>query len=195
MHGLINRAIQCFLRDTYGEPAWQAIATAAELGFDNFEALMTYDAAMTEDVLSAACEYLSKPRDMLLEDLGTYLVSHPNVQSLRRLLRFGGVTFEEFLHSLDELHDRARLAVPDLTMPQLELRDHGGANFTLIVEHPHPGFGHVMVGVLRAMADDYGTLALLEFQGRKEGVETIVIELLETSFAEGRHFELGARAG
>jgi len=194
MHGLINRSIQCFLRDTYGEDAWLAIAAAAELGFDNFEALMTYDAVLTEDVLSAASDHLSKPRDMVLEDLGTYLVSHPNVQSLRRLLRFGGVTFEEFLHSLDELHDRARLAVPDLTMPQLELRDHGAGTFTLIVTHPHEVFGHVMVGVLRAMADDYGTLALLDFQGRKDGVETIMIELLETSFAEGRHFELGARA-
>ncbi len=65
---------------------------------------------------------------MLLEDLGTYLVSHPNVQGLRRLLRFGGAGFIDFLHSLDELHDRARLAVPDLDLPQLELRDHGSAD-------------------------------------------------------------------
>jgi len=194
MHGLINRSIQCFLRDTYGPDAWTKIAVAADLGFDSFEALLTYEAAQTEAVLDAACKHLSKPRDMLLEDLGTYLVSHPNVQSLRRLLRFGGVTFEEFLHSLDELHDRARLAVPGLNMPLLELRDHGATAFTLIVTHEHPGFGHVMVGILRAMADDYGALALLDFQGRKDGVETIAIELLESSFAEGRHFELGERA-
>lgn len=192
MHGLINRSIQCFLRDTYGPEAWTAIVAAADLGFDSFEALLIYDSAQTEAVLDAACVQLGNPRDMVLEDLGTYLVSHPNVQALRRLLRFGGETFVEFLQSLDELHDRARLAVPDLSLPLLELRDHSLTAFTLLVTHGHPGFGHVMVGVLRAMADDYGALALPEFQGRKDGVETITIELLEMSFAEGRDFALSA---
>jgi len=195
MHGLVNRSIQCFLRDTYGVETWATVAGLAKLGFDSFEAMLSYDAALTEAVLDAAGRTLDKPRDVLLEDLGTYLVSHPNVLALRRLLRFGGATFEEFLHSLDELHDRARLAVPDLSMPLLELRDHGAQAFTLMVTHDHPGFGHVMVGVLRAMADDYGALALLEYQGRKDGTETIGIELLVTGFAEGRHFELGAQAG
>jgi hypothetical protein len=195
MHGLINRSIQCFLRDTYGGEAWHAIAAKAGLGADGFEALLVYEAALTETVLEAACAQLSTTRDMLLEDLGIYLVSHPNVQGLRRLLRFGGAEFVDFLHSLDELHDRARLAVPDLDLPQLELRDHGAGAYSLAVTHPHAGFGHVMVGVLRAMADDYGALALLEHRGRQGGVETIAIELLDMRFAEGRHFELGLRAG
>lgn len=194
MHGLINRSIQCFLRDTYGPQVWSDVAVAARLGFDSFEAMLSYDAELTEAVLTAACDHLDKRRDALLEDLGTYLVSHPNVEALRRLLRFGGTTFEELLHSLDELHDRAVLAVPDLEMPRLELRDHETSVYTLIVSHPYPGFGHVMVGVLRAMADDYGALALLEWQGRKDQTETIGIELLVTAFAEGRHFDLGARA-
>lgn len=194
MHGLINRSIQLFLRDTYGAEAWSAIAEAADLGSDNFEALLNYDAALTDAVLEAASDHLGNPRDMVLEDLGTYLVSHPNVQALRRLLRFGGESFVEFLHSLDELHDRGRLAVTDLALPLLELRDHSTSAFTLMVTHDHAGFGHVMVGVLRAMADDYGVLAFLEHQGSKDGVETISIELLEMSFAEGRDFAL-AQAG
>jgi len=194
MHGLINRSIQLFLRDTYGAEAWGMIAAEAELGHDNFEALLSYDYVQTEAVLAAASHHLDSPREMVLEDLGTYLVSHPNVQALRRLLRFGGETFVEFLHSLDELHDRARLAVQDLSIPVLELHEHSAAAFTLLVTHEHAGFGHVMVGVLRAMADDYGALAFLEHQGGKDGVESISIELLETGFAEGRDFAL-AQAG
>ena len=194
MHGLVNRSIQCFLRDTYGAEAWGPIAADAGLDSQGFEAMLTYDDARTEAVLDAAARQLGNPRDMILEDLGTYLVSHPNVESVRRLLRFGGETFVEFLYSLDDLHDRARLAVRDLSIPVLELRDHGSTAFTLIVTHPRAGFGHVMVGVLRAMADDYGALAFLQHQGRKDGVETISIELLEAGFAAGREFALGARA-
>ena len=126
MHGLINRSIQCFLRDTYGENIWREIALGADLGFDSFEALLRYDVAQTEAVLRAASRTLSKSRDVVLEDVGTYLVSNPNVQALRRLLRFGGESFVDFLHSLDQLHERAKLAVPDLRLPVLRYRPSRG---------------------------------------------------------------------
>ncbi|MBV1867073.1 MAG: heme NO-binding protein, partial [Marinosulfonomonas sp.] len=90
----------------------------------------------------------------------------------------------------------ARLAAPDLILPQLETRDHLGGVFTLYCRFPVPGSGHVMVGILRAMADDYGTLALLEHLGGNSGVETVKIQLLEMQFSAGRSFQLssGGRA-
>ena len=51
-----------------------------------------------------------------------------------------------------------------------------------------------MVGLLRAMADDYGALVVMEHMGASPGREIIAIMLLEPSFAEGRRFDLGARA-
>ena len=194
MHGLVNRSIQCFLRDTYGAETWGAIAQAADIGFDNFEALLIYEPSVTQAVLKAASQHLNNPTEMILEDLGTYLVSQPATQALRRLLRFGGDNFVEFLHSMDELPDRVRLAVPELSFPVLELRDHHTSSYTLLVSHKEPGFGHVLVGILRAMSDDYGTLAFLEHRGRRDGVETISIELIEISYTEGRDFALAISA-
>ena len=52
-----------------------------------------------------------------------------------------------------------------------------------------------MVGVLRAMADDYGTLAVLEHLGRNGDQEMISIQLLETGLFQGRAFDLAAKAG
>ena len=95
---------------------------------------------------------LDRPKEAVLEDLGTYLVSHPNVEALRRLLRFGGETFIEFLHSLDDLPGRARLAVEDLDLPDMELREHGGSSYSLTCHSFGSGFGHVMLGILRALA-------------------------------------------
>jgi hypothetical protein len=194
MHGLINRAIQCFVTDSYGTDKWVEAARLADLDFVEFEAMLIYDNDITPRVLDAVSFVLKRPRDEVMEDIGTYLVSHPNVESLRRLLRFGGVTFVEFLHSLDDLPDRARLAVSDLHLPRIELRDHAQARFSLVCDSPIAGYGHVMMGILRTMADDYGVLALLDHHGGANGVETISISLIETEFAEGRVFELGARA-
>ncbi|WP_127115087.1 heme NO-binding domain-containing protein [Shimia sediminis] len=195
MHGLINRAIQCFIRDSYGRDRWIEVTQIAEMGFTDFEAMLHYDDALTWTVLDAAARSLAVPRETVLEDIGTYLVSHPNVEALRRLLRFGGVSFVEFLHSLDELPDRARLAVDDLDLPRMELREYGLNAFSLTCESGHEGFGHVMMGILRTLADDYGALVFLEHQGITNGREVIEITLIETAFAEGRSFDLGARAG
>jgi len=195
MHGLINRSLQCFLRDTYGAPLWAAVARDANLGFDSFEAMLTYDPALTDAVINAAARQLDRTREMVLEDLGTYLVSHPNVEALRRLLRFGGVTFVDFLHSLEDLPGRGRLAVPDLDLPQFALVETANDQFSLTCSSPVQGGGHVMMGLLRSMADDYGTLVMLDHQGMLGGAEMILIQILDQSFAAGRRFDLAAKAG
>ena len=194
MHGLINRSLQCFLRDSYGPSVWALIARDADLGFDSFEAMLTYDAVLTDAIIDAAARQLDRPRETVLEDLGTYLVSHPNVEALRRLLRFGGLTFVDFLHSLEDLPGRGRMAVPDLDLPHLALVNDGGDQFSLACRAPVQGGGHVMLGLLRAMADDYGALVVLEHQGVAGGAEIISIHILEQSFAAGRHFDLAAKA-
>lgn len=195
MHGLINRAIQCFVRDSYGQPRWIEVTRAAGVETTDFEAMLHYDDSVTELLINASAEVIGAPRETVLEDIGTYLVTHPNVEALRRLLRFGGVDFVEFLHSLDELPERARLAVDDLTLPSLELRQHSGESFSLTCRHEQLGFGHVMIGLLRTMADDYGALVFMEHRGAQKDAEVIDITLVETAFARGRKFDLGARAG
>ncbi|MEM6340117.1 MAG: heme NO-binding domain-containing protein [Pseudomonadota bacterium] len=194
MHGLINRGIQRFVTDSYGQERWTEVTRLAGLDFVEFEAMLIYDDDVTNRLLKAACNVLDRALLDLMEDLGTYLVSHPNVEALRRLLRFGGVNFVEFLHSLDDLPDRARLAVSDLVIPELELHEHCNGRFELICESPIEGCGHVLMGALRVMADDYGTLAYLEHTESRKGFETISITLIEAEFAEGRHFDLGAGA-
>lgn len=194
MHGLINRAIQSFVTDSYGANRWQEVVRRAELEFSDFEVMLTYDTELTSRVLDTVAEVLGRPRPEVMEDMGTYLVSHANVQALRRLLRFGGATFLEFLHSLDDLPGRARFAVSDLDLPPIELRDENAHSFTLICRTQLADFAHVLMGVLRAMADDYGVLALLDFQGRSGDIETVSITLVETEFTEGRVFDLAARA-
>lgn len=193
MHGLINKAIQTFVCQTYGPDRWVGITRAANLAQPEFEAMLPYDESITRQLLDALSADLARPADEILEDLGTFLVSNPRVEALRRLLRFGGVTYEEFLHSLDDLPDRTRLAVSDLRLPPLELREHARGHYTLRCCAGLPGYGSVMMGILRAMADDYGALVTLERGNGAAGAEVIAITLVETAFAEGRDFELGAR--
>lgn len=187
MHGLINKAVQTFLRDNYGAALWRHVVQEAGLDPNGFEAMMHYDDDVTERVLQAAMGALDKPRVVLLEDIGAYLA---RVEPLRRLLRFGGADYWEFLASLDELPGRTRMALPDLEVPRLSVNAANGGRFTFEVEGPLPGISAVMAGLLRAMADDYGALALIEPSETADGRELVQVALLETDYAEGRSFDL-----
>jgi Heme NO binding. len=205
MHGLINKALQSFIGDSFGTAVWRDVAQrsgiAQLLGPDGFEAMQGYDDSLTEAVIEAAVTLLRRPRDSLLEDLGTYLISNEHMEPLRRLLRFGGVSFTDFLYSLDELQGRSHLAVPDLALPELALTEAGTDRFLLTCRDGAPGFGHVMVGILRALADDYGALAVLEHRGMRvvdnadgtpSAVEMIRIEVHDPAYHDGKRFDLAA---
>lgn len=194
MNGLINRAIQCFLRDGWGGGTWLDAARAAGVPARGFEPMLTYPPELTDRLLKVASDQLNRDRDCLLEDLGTYLVSHPSRAAVRRLLRFGGTDFPDFLQSLEDLPARARLALPDLVLPAMQVTAVGEQRFLLRIEAGFPGAGAVARGLLRAMADDYGALALLESGPEgADGVAEVTIRLLDPAHAEGRSFTLGAR--
>lgn len=194
MHGLINRAVQSFVTSTYGEDRWAEVMNLSGLGFTEFEAMLIYPDDQSNRMLAAMEKVLERPLPEILEDMGTFLVSNPQVEALRRLLRFGGVNYVEFLHSLDDLPDRARLAVSDLHLPGLELVEQAPGQFNLICQPGLAGYAHVLMGVLRAMGDDYGDLVFLDHSGSQDGAEIISITLVETDFAEGRAFDLGAHS-
>lgn len=191
MHGLVNKAIQSFVCDTYGLRAWETLTERGDITPRSFEAMLVYDDAITHAVLNSVTQHLGKSREMLLEDVGTYLVSHPGVTGPRRLLRFSGGTIEEFLHSLEDLPDRVRLAVPELELPQLRLIDAGDGWFRLGTGLLFEGYSHVLIGVLRAMSDEYGALTTIDHCGVENGCATIKIGIHAKQFSEGRNFSLG----
>ena len=212
MHGLINKAIQSYLGNTFGPAMWDDVSRHARLdqslGPDGFEAMQTYDNQLTEAVLASAARLTNRPRAALLEDLGTYLVSHPTQLRLRRLLRFGGISFTDFLHSLEDLPGRTRLAVPEMTLPEFVTHETAPGRFHLTFRNCPPGFGYVMLGALRALADDYGALTVAEHQdatapgGHEQDVptdadsdhESLLIEVHDPAFHAGRRFDLADMA-
>jgi hypothetical protein len=141
-------------------------------------------------LIVAASVELNKPRSTMLEDLGTYLVTHPSTDRVRRLLRFMGTGFVEFAFALEDLPDRARLAIPDLDLPVMKVAQFGQNALQITVDYPVAGAEHILLGVLRAMADDYGTLVLLEVHADLEGAPRLDVTVLETDFSSERTFAL-----
>lgn len=187
MLGVINKSVQAFLCAHHGPQVWRNVSERIGIGPEGFEAMLHYDDQLTDSLLSAAETVLATPREALLEDIGAWLAM---TEPLRRLLRFGGSDYWDFLFSLDDLQERSLMALPDLEMPELLLRAEAQGRFLLEVRGPMPGWGAVMAGLMRAMADDYGALVLIEPGTPQGGAERVQVMLLDVAYAQGRRFDL-----
>lgn len=191
MHGLVNCAIERFVRETYGDQTWRMACAVAALPEQKFEPLLSYADTMTQSLVSSCAEVLRRTPEDILEDLGSSLISgeSDSAAATRRLLRFSGHSFVDFLYALDDLPDRIALAVPDLRFPELKVEEHRPDLFYVSAGQGWPGFLQVVRGVLRAMADEYGVLVLIDPIDGEEGLEVQVIDM---AFTAGRAFSLRA---
>lgn len=182
MLGMINRSLESFLRTTYGDAIWQEILHLAGVDQGGFLAMVSARPRDTRRVLRAAARILNKPVSELLEDLGAWLV---RLEPIRRLLRFGGTDFVDFVHSLDELPGRARMILPDLPEHGLTVERQDPQAYAIRLDHAPRDWIWALAGALRGMADDYGTLALIVVAG-----QTIHLSIALEDHATSRPFDL-----
>jgi hypothetical protein len=191
MDALLLRSLQGYVRDTFGAPIWQAVCRRAALTTETFEPMLRYDPGTADRVAQCAADVLGRPVEAIWEDMGTYLVTNPGHEGVRRLLRFGGASFADFLLSLEEMPGRARLALPDLRFPEMTLAELGPDRFEIRSLSRIRGLPRVLVGMLTAMADDYGTLCLIDAVDESR----ISVRILDSTHAKGRRFDLARPEG
>ena len=194
MHGLVNRSIENFIRHRHSAGLWHDICDGADFDTHTMEPMIVHSLKSTEDILSQATDLLDMSRDQILEDIGTFLVADPSNSTVRRLLRYGGETFRDFLFSLAELPERARLAIDDLDLPNLRIEPVGHSSFRVSISKSWSGFPALAVGALRAMADDYGALVFITRSDQSDqGDAALNVDLLDTSFAASKPFSLAMK--
>lgn len=186
MHGLMNRAIEGFVRQVYGPPCWQAVTGRIGLEEAGFQPFRRYPFAMTRQLTEAAGAVLDKPPAEVIEDVGAWLA---RVEGMRRLLRFSGSDFSDFVLSLEELPGRIRMILPDLSVPDVTVLVHGPLAYRITLAGDDWLWRALIAGLLRAMSDDYGALALIVDEG-----DAILVDVSDASFGDGRGFDLAARA-
>lgn len=186
MDALMLRSLQGYVRDTFGVQVWQAVCRQASLTTETFEAMLRYDPGTADRVAQNTADVLGRPVETVWEDMGTYLVTDPAHEGVRRLLRFGGASFADLVQSLEEVPGRARLALPDRTFPELSVTELAPDRFEIRCLSRINGLPSVLIGILTAIADDYGTLCLI---GADED-GCISVRILDSMHAEGRRFDL-----
>lgn len=177
MHRLVQRAIEEFIVANYGSEIWTKVAAVSG------HRVSGDDETQGQRVLRAASQELHKPYVELWEDLGAWLA---RLEPIRRLLRFSGRDFKDFLQNIVDLPDYTRMVIPDLKMPGLTVVADDDV-LRILVRRRDPEWLHSVAGVVRVMADDYGALGLIWVEP-----DGVAVQISDDCFAEARVFNLGA---
>lgn len=180
MHGLVNRSIEYFARQTHGDAVWTAAATAAGVDPRGVELMCEQDDSTARRLLHEIAALVGCSPPELAGDIGAWVAQR---SAIRRLLRFAGRDFASFVTTLDQLRGRARLVLRDLELPAISVAPlPRGWKLTPACDEV---WLHALAGVLHAMADDYGVLAVIEIRG-----DSILVDVPVVDFNEGRPFSI-----
>lgn len=163
MLGLVNRSFELFVRDNYGKTVWERLARQAKVDPRGFFLLQQSSEAVTKTMISEASRILKKSADELVEDLGGWLTRR---EPIRRLLRFGGRDYPEFIELLSELSDRAVMVIDSLNTPKVRVTAHSANLYEVEITGDSDIWVVLLAGILRGMADDYGALVVIAIEGR-----------------------------
>ena len=142
MLGVVNKAIEAFVCQRYGGKLWADLLIDLSLPGYEFEAMLTYEDGITYDLIDRLAKRQSKMHQDVHEDIGGYLVAEDSQASIRRLLRFGGATLEDFLLSRDDLNDRVVFALDIVEMPLIRVLPLSAEKHMCL--WPRNGMGSVM---------------------------------------------------
>ena len=187
MHGLIIRAVELFLRARHGDAVWASICAATGLDRRGTQIMRSYKAEMLQRMIFSASTTLRIEREELLEDIGGWI---PRLENVRYIMRFSGSSFEDFVLSLDDLHDRARIVLPGLELPKIATQMIAPQRYSLEILSEAQDWYPVLAGLLRGMADDYGVLAIVE-----RNDTSLDVRIVDDRFTEGSQFSLAHEVG
>ena len=182
MHKIATNCLEMFLKDAYGDDLWQSVADAA--GFDSGDLLNWHGASeeVAESIFVEASARLGKSRQEFLEDMGAWLTHQ---EPIRRLLRFSGGRFYDFLGSLREIVPRIKMVLPDIGISNLRVSTNGTGSYCILGKEEDVDFIWIISGAIRGMADDYGALAVISTSANSVNVDVALPE-----FSERRGFSL-----
>jgi hypothetical protein len=152
MYGLVNQALEDFVRQGYGNAAWDRIRQRAGISEEMFIAMDGYPDETTFKLVDAATEVLGLDASQVLEAFGRHWVLYTAQSGYGEMLAMFGSDLRSFLNNLDNLHSHVAMSFPALRPPSFTVEEiEGGAGLLLHYRSERAGFAPMVVGLLKGL--------------------------------------------
>ena len=152
MYGLVNQALEDYVRRGYGEGCWKRISSRAGIDLDMFVSMDSYPDEITYRLVHSASEVLGLPAWQVLEAFGEHWVLYTAQEGYGEMLSMFGSDLRQFLGNLDNLHSHVAMSFPDLRPPSFQMEPIEGRNAVLLhYRSEREGLAPMVVGLLRGL--------------------------------------------
>ena len=152
MYGLVNQAVEDFVRQGFGDSAWKQIRDNAGVHDEMFVSMNSYPDEVTYKLVQAATEVLNLDAARILEAFGEHWVLYTAQEGYGQMLSMFGPDLEAFLLNLDNLHSHVGLTFPSLRPPSFSVeRLEDGSGLLLHYRSQRAGLAPMVIGLLKGL--------------------------------------------
>lgn len=137
----------------FGQNKWDEIKIKAGLTSDDFSSMAPYSDSITYALVGAASEVLQLPATVILQEFGKHWIKFTAKEGCGVMMAMFGSNFFEAISSINNLHQRIGLSMPQLSAPRFNIQTIFETE--LLVEYiaTRKGLGHMMNGLLYCPAE------------------------------------------
>jgi len=152
MYGLVNQALEDFVKAGYGDAAWDTIRAQPGGGPDMFVSMDSYPDDITYGLVGATAQVLGMDAATVLEGFGEHWVLYTAQAGYGELLAMFGTDLRSFLANLDNLHSHVGMSFPALRPPSFEVEERAGEPGLLLhYRSERAGLAPMVLGLLRGL--------------------------------------------
>lgn len=152
MYGLVNQALEDFVRQGFGDASWNRVRDGAGISVDMFVSMDSYPDDVTYKLVGAATEVLGLDAAQILEAFGEHWVLYTAQAGYGEMLAMFGSDLRSFLNNLDNLHSHVAMGFPALQPPSFAVEQiEGDPGLLLHYRSERAGLAPMVVGLLKGL--------------------------------------------
>ncbi len=155
MYGMVNKAIKDLVISGFGQSKWDEIKIKAGLTSDDFSSMAPYSDSITYELVGAASEVLQLPATVILQEFGKHWIKFTAKEGYGVMMDMFGSNFFEAISSINNLHQRIGLSMPQLSAPRFNIQTISETELLVEYISTRKGLGHMMIGLLYGLAEKH----------------------------------------
>lgn len=172
MYGIINKALEELVTETFGERVWENIKTKSNIDIDYFISNQSYNNQITYDIAIAISNETKTPLNETLILFGEWWILKTAKEKYGSLLSFGGKNIKEFLEHLPDFHTRVMLLYPNLTPPEFKIINSKENEITIQYSSTRNELKDFVTGLFQGISKLFNTETKIEIVDFKESEKT-----------------------
>ena len=174
MYGIINKALEELVTETFGTEVWENIKIKSKIDVDYFISNQSYNDQITYDIAIAISEETKTPLNVILTLFGEWWILRTAKEKYGSLLSFGGKNIKEFLMHLPDFHTRVMLLYPHLTPPEFKVLNSEEKSIIIEYTSSRMGLQDFVTGLFQGISKLYDTQTIIEILDFSETNKTVI---------------------